>query len=104
MEACPSCGRNVPIPFFMLLSGWVWRLTCPHCRAGLERRQPRFWILIALLPLFFFMFGPDLMFRIPAVLLIVAVVPFLLWEMTRPKLHLRDKATGPARILNLEAR
>jgi len=52
MAKCPACDHDVRTPCF--LNMYAWRhLLCPHCKARLEMKPPRSFVLAPLMaPLF----------------------------------------------------
>jgi hypothetical protein len=92
---CPVCAHDVATPFFLRVDAWRW-LTCPHCAARLERKNPRyvaalmsFWIgLIAL-------GGMGHRYAIVAGVLMAAIVVVILVEFMRPQLQLRKALPKP---------
>lgn len=49
MAKCPVCEREMATPFLLNADAWRW-LSCPHCAARLERKNPRY--LMPLIALF----------------------------------------------------
>ena len=101
MAKCPSCEHDVITPFFLNTDAWRW-LTCPHCAARIERKNPRFvsaligfWLgLIALGSL-------GHRYRIVAEALMVVIFVVILVDFMRPQLQLRKPLPKPETTLNL---
>ena len=52
MAKCPACDHEVRTPFFLNLDGWT-HLRCTQCKARLEMKPPRSFVLGSLMaPLF----------------------------------------------------
>jgi len=52
MAKCPACDHDVRTPFFLNMDAWR-HLLCPHCKARLEMKPPRSFVLAPLMaPLF----------------------------------------------------
>jgi hypothetical protein len=104
MPRCPNCRHDVRLPYFTYLSGLRWQLTCQHCKAALETKRPRSAPVIASLALVFplLIIEPDVVFfRLAAVILMVAVAVFTLFESLRPRLRLRNKLPEPDVFLEI---
>ena len=101
MAKCPACEHDVATPFFLNMDAWRW-LTCPHCAARIERKDPRlvgglmgFWLaLIALGTL-------GHRYRIIAEVLMVVIFIIILLDFMRPQLQLRKPLPKPETTLNL---
>jgi hypothetical protein len=44
MATCPACDHDVATPFFLNLDAWR-HLVCTHCKARLELKPPRAYVL-----------------------------------------------------------
>lgn len=89
MATCPNCGHDVLVPWYMRLSGWSWRLHCPHCRRTLQYggRAPAVLAAVAAVLLVRFIGHgialPETIALIAVALLLVASMGFM-----RPKVRL----------------
>jgi DNA-directed RNA polymerase subunit RPC12/RpoP len=90
MAKCPTCNHDVRTPLFLNTDAWR-HLVCPHCKARLEMKPPR-WISLGLLiaPLFV-LARQGHVFEIIAFVFMFVTVFLLLFESLRPKLQLRKK-------------
>jgi hypothetical protein len=89
MAKCPACEHDVTTPFLLNVDAWRW-LTCPHCAARLERKNPR--SVVVLMPLWvgliaFARLGHR--FEVVAEVLMAAITAVILVEFMRPQLQLR---------------
>src|SRR5258706_14178592 len=48
MAKCPSCAHDVHSPFFFDLDAWT-HLACPQCKARLEMKAPRSFLMAPLM-------------------------------------------------------
>ena len=102
MAKCPACARDVATPFFLRVDAWRW-LTCPHCAARLERKNPR-WVValtsfwLALIPLG--TLGHKYAIFAEGAMAVIFVL--ILVEFSRPQLQLRKPLPEPEVTLNLE--
>jgi DNA-directed RNA polymerase subunit RPC12/RpoP len=102
MAICPTCKNEVTTPSFLNLSAWR-SLVCPHCKARLEMKPPRSFLLAPVMaPLFV------LARHRPAIAIIAFVYMFatfflILLESLRPKVQLRKKPLPePSIRLNID--
>ena len=101
MAKCPACEHDVTTPFLLNMDAWRW-LTCPHCAARLERKNPR--SVVVLMPLWVGLIafaGLGHRFRIVSAVLIAAILVINLVEFMRPQLQLRKPLPKPETKLNL---
>ncbi len=101
MAKCPVCSRDIATPFFLNADAWRW-LTCPHCAARLERKNPR--SVIVLMPLWVGLIALGVQghrFAIIAEVLMVAIMAVILVEFMRPQLQLRKPPPKPEIRLNI---
>ncbi len=101
MAKCPACARDVATPFFLNADTWRW-LTCPHCGARLERKNPR--SVVVLVPLWIGLIafaGLGHRFAVVAQVLMAAIMVVILVEFMRPQLQLRKPLPKPEITLNL---
>ena len=100
MAKCPVCKHDVAAPFFLNLDAWRW-LTCPHCAARLERKNPR---SVALLPFWIALIalgGRGHRFAVICEVLMAAIFVVILVEFMRPHLQVRRPLPNPEITLNI---
>jgi DNA-directed RNA polymerase subunit RPC12/RpoP len=90
MAKCPTCDHEVRTPFFLDLDGWR-HLRCPQCKAQLEMKPPRSFVLGPLMAPLFVLARQGRIFELIALLFAFATIFLLLLESTRPKLRLRTR-------------
>lgn len=101
MAKCPVCEHDVVTPFLLNVDAWRW-LTCPHCAARLERKNPRF--VVALSGFWVALLALGRMghrFAVIAEVLMVAIFVVILLELMRPQLQLRKPLPKPEIKLNI---
>ena len=89
MATCPNCGHDVYVPWSMRLSGWSWRLTCPHCKRTLRYggRGPAALTAVAVV-LLVRIIGRGIALAETMVLVAVALLLVASMGFMRPKLRL----------------
>ena len=90
MATSPACNHDVAAPSFLNLDAWRW-LVCPHCKARLEMKAPRSFLLSALIAPLFVLARQGRVFEVIAFVFMFATIFLLLLESVRPKVHLRKK-------------
>lgn len=90
MANCPACDREVRTPSFLNLDAWT-HLQCPQCKARLEMRPPRSFLLAPLMAPLFVLARQGHAFEILAFVYASATMFLVLLESFRPKLRLRKK-------------
>ena len=102
MATCPACKRDLATPFFLNLDAWRY-LVCPHCKARLEMKPPRFFALGPLIAPLFVLARKGRVFEAIAFLFMFVTIFMVLLESFRPKLQLRKKPLPkPAIRLNID--
>lgn len=102
MARCPACGHDVATPFFLNLDAWR-HLVCPHCKARLKMKAPRYAVLGPLMAPLFALARRGRAFEVAAYLFMFAIAFLLLLESIRPKLQLRKKSLPkPTVRLNID--
>src|SRR5712691_5670347 len=91
MAKCPACDYDVRTPFFLNLDGWS-HLTCTQCKARLEMKPPRSFVLGPLMAPLFVLARRGRVFEVIAFVFMFATIFLLLLESVRPKVRLRKKA------------
>jgi hypothetical protein len=91
MATCPACDYDVRTPFFLNLDGWS-HLTCTQCKARLERKPLRSFVLGPLIAPLFVLARKGPVFEVIAFVFMFATIFLLLLESVRPKVRLRKKA------------
>src|SRR6266478_482965 len=97
---CPVLEGSTT-PFFLNADAWRW-LTCPHCAARLERKNPRY--AVALMPFFIALTvvsGRGHRYAVAAEVLMAVPVVVMLVEFMRPQLQLRKPLPKPEITLNI---
>ena len=87
---CPACGNDVRTPFFLNLDGWV-HLGCPQCKARLEMKPPRSFVLGPLIAPLFVLARQGVLFEVMAFAFASATIFLMLLECAHPKVRLRRK-------------
>jgi len=90
MATCPACNHDVRTPFFLNMDAWR-HLSCPHCRARLEMKPPRWIVLGPLIAPLFVLARQGRVFEIIAFAFMFVTIFLLLLESLRPKVQLRKK-------------
>jgi hypothetical protein len=90
MAKCPACDHEVRTPFFLNLDGWR-HLRCPQCKARLEMKPPRSYLLGPLLAPLFVLARQGRIFEVIAFVYAFATISLMLLESLRPKLRLRTR-------------
>ena len=90
MAKCPACNHDVRTPFFLNMDAWR-HLSCPHCRARLEMKPPRWIVLGPLIAPLFVLARQGRVFEIIAFAFMFVTIFLLLLESLRPKVQLRRK-------------
>ena len=91
MAKCPACDHDVRTPFFINLDGWR-HLTCTQCKARLEMKPPRSFVLAPLMAPLFVLARQGRDFEVIAFVYMFATIFLLFLECLLPKLQLRKKA------------
>ena len=97
MATCPACTHDVATPFFLNLDAWRW-LVCPHCKARLEMKPARSFVLVPLMAPLFALARQGRVLEVIAFLYMFATIFLLLLESARPKVQLRKKPLPKATI------
>jgi hypothetical protein len=90
MATCPACNHEVATPFFLNVDGWR-HLVCPHCKARLEMKPPRSFVLGPLIAPLFVLARQGRVFEVIALVFAFATIFLLLLESVRPKVQLRKR-------------
>jgi hypothetical protein len=90
MAKCPACDHEVRTPFFLNLDGWT-HLRCTQCKARLEMKPPRSFVLGPLMAPLFVLARQGRIFEVIAFVYAFATVFLVLLESMRPKVRLRKK-------------
>ena len=101
MAKCPACGQDVATPFFLNANAWRW-LTCPHCAARLERKNPR--VVVALSSFFLVLLALSRLnhrFAVIAEVSMAAILLVILVKFMRPELQLRKPLPKPETKLDI---
>jgi hypothetical protein len=102
MAKCPACGYDVRTPFFCNLDGWS-HLACRQCKARLEMKPPRSFVLGPLMAPLFVLAREGRVFEIIAFVFMFVTIFLILLESLHPKLRLRTKPLPKPEIrLNLD--
>jgi hypothetical protein len=102
MAKCPACNYDVRTPFLLNLDAWT-HLACPHCKAKLEMKPPRYALLGPLIAPLFVLARQGRVFEVIAFVFMFVTISLLLFESIRPKLLLRKKLLPqPAIRLNID--
>jgi hypothetical protein len=101
MAECPACHHDVATPFFLTLEAWS-HLACPHCKARLEMKPPRSFVMSPVMAPLFVLARQGRVFEIIAFAYMLATLFLVLLESVRPKLRLRRRPLPkPAIRLNI---
>jgi len=90
MAKCPACDHDVRTPFFLNIDAWR-HLLCPHCKARLEMKPSRSFVLAPLMAPLFVLARQGRVFEVIAFVYMFATIFLLLLESVRPKVQLRKK-------------
>lgn len=90
MATCPACNRDVATPFFLNMDAWRW-LVCPHCKARLEMKPPRSFVLAPLIAPLFVLARRGHVLEVIAFVFMFATIFLMLLESAWPKVQLRKK-------------
>ena len=90
MAKCPACNNDVRTPFFLDVDGWR-HLTCTQCKARLEMKPPRSFVLAPLMAPLFVLARQGRVLEVIAFVYMFATIFLLLLESVRPKVQLRKK-------------
>jgi len=90
MVKCPACDHDVRTPFFLNIDAWR-HLLCPHCKARLEMKPPRSFLLAPLMAPLFVLARQGRVLEVIAFVYMFATIFLLLLESLRPKVQLRKK-------------
>jgi hypothetical protein len=90
MATCPACDHEVATPSFLNLDGWR-HLVCPHCKARLELKPPRSFVLAPLMGSLFVLARQGRVFEVLAFAFMFATIFLVLLESVRPKVQLRKR-------------
>jgi len=102
MATCPVCKHDLAAPFFLNLDAWR-NLVCPHCKARLEMKAPRSFVLGPLMAPLFVLARRGRVFELIAFVFMFATIFLVLLESIRPKVQLRKKPLPkPAIRLNID--
>ena len=88
MATCPACNHDIATPFFLNLDGWR-HLVCPHCRARLEMKPPRSFLLCPVIAPLFVLARQGRLYEVIAFVYMFATIFLLLLESLRPKVQLQ---------------
>ena len=105
MAKCPVCAGEVKTPFLLNVDAWRW-LKCAHCRARLERKNPRYTMALGALMLVGIsmgrLLGPRHIFLADA-LIAAPVVAMLVVMLMPPQLQARKPLPEPEIKLKIDA-
>ncbi len=90
MAKCPACDHDVRTPFFLNIDAWR-HLLCPHCKARLEMKPPRSFVLAPLMAPLFVLARQGRVLEVIAFVYMFATIFLLLLESVGPKVQLRKK-------------
>ncbi len=90
MAKCPACDHDVRTSFFLNIDAWR-HLLCPHCKARLEMKPPRSFVLASLTAPLFVLARQGRALEVIAFVYMFATIFLLLLESARPKVQLRKK-------------
>lgn len=90
MAMCPACDHQVRTPSCFNLDGWR-HFRCPYCKARLEMKPPRSFLLGALIAPLFVLARQGRIFEITAFVYMFATISLALVESNRPRLRLRKR-------------
>jgi len=102
MANCPACGGDVRTPLFLNIDAWR-HLTCPHCKARLEMKAPRSFLLAPLIAPLFVLARQGRTVEVVAFVYMFLTISLVLWESFHPKVQIRKKPLPEPEIrLNLK--
>jgi hypothetical protein len=90
MAPCPACSHDVPTPIFLNLDAWR-HLVCPHCKARLEMKPLRSFVLGPLMVPMFLLARRSRVLEVSAFVFMFVTIFLLLLESFHPKVRLRTK-------------
>jgi hypothetical protein len=90
MATCPACAHDIQTPFFFNLDAWT-HLACPQCKARLEMKAPRSFLMAPLMAPLFVVAQQRRAFEVLAFSYSAVTMILVLWESFHPKLRLRQK-------------
>jgi len=90
MAKCPACNHDVRTPFFLNMDAWR-HLVCLHCKARLEMKPPRSFVLGPLMAPLFVLARQGRVYEVIAFVYMLVTIFLLLLESARPKVRLRKK-------------
>ena len=90
MAKCPACDHDVRTPLFLNMDAWR-HLLCPHCKARLEMKPPRSFVLAPLMAPLFVLARQGRALEVLAFAYMFATIFLVLLESARPKVQLRKK-------------
>jgi uncharacterized paraquat-inducible protein A len=90
MAKCPACDHDVRTPFFLNIDAWR-HLLCPRCKARLEMKPPRSFVLAPLMAPLFVLARQGRVLEVIAFVYMFATISLLLLESVRPKVQLQKK-------------
>src|SRR5882762_1872164 len=103
MATCPACNHDVATPIFLNLGAWRW-LACPHCKARLEMKPPRSFLLAPLMAPLFVLARQGRVLEIIAFVYMFATIFLLLLESVRLRVQLRKRPLPKPTIrLNIDS-
>ena len=102
MAICPTCKNEVTAPSFLNVSAWR-NLVCPHCKARLEMKPPRSFLLAPMIAPLVVLARHGPIIEIFAFVYMFATFFLILLESIRPKVQLRKKPLPePSIRLNID--
>ena len=102
MVKCPACDHDVRTPFFLNLDGWS-HLTCKQCKARLEMKPPRSFLLAPLMAPLYLLARHSRVLEVLAFAFMFATLFLMVLECIRPKVQLRKRPLPkPAIRLNID--
>jgi len=90
MAKCPACSHDIRTPSFFNLDAWR-HLACPQCKARLEMKAPRSFLLGPMIAPMFVLARQGRVFEILAYVYSVVTMSLILWESFHLKVQLRQK-------------
>ena len=90
MAKCPACDHEVRTPLFLNLDAWT-HLRCSQCKARLEMKPPRSFVLGPLIAPLFVLARQGRIFEVIAFVFFLATIFLMTLECSRPKLRLRKR-------------
>jgi len=88
MTKCPACSHDVRTPSFFDLDAWR-HLACPQCKARLEMKPPRSFLLGPMIAPMFVLARQGRAFEILAFAYAAVTMILIVWESFHLKLQLR---------------